>query len=100
MWKTIKKWFSKKEEIEHRYHDWEVVERSKIFFRVVDGFYVGHWQHVDEEAVEWGHKLHAEKKVCLKCGECVDEEEYAENYIESLWDREELAEKMWQDCKR
>lgn len=90
-------------------HDWHILEQD-------DRLHTSNRR--DDETKEWHHteslfdllnksdmcRAFAQKKVCLICGKCVDEIKEAFDQIQDRYDeentREDLALKLWQDCKK
>lgn len=108
MWNKTKRWFSVSEEFvpneepEECKHDWEYLPCSTVFWR--DGYFGGcaEWRHMEQPFCRERHsyQVWATRKVCLKCGKCINQEIEAEKQIQEKWDREELAEKLWEDCQK
>jgi hypothetical protein len=93
-------------------HDWQTVERCHWIRNYCNRY--GHWGYgfTSNYSVCMGIDLQhsanydwypTKKEVCLKCGECHDGVAFAIEKIQAQWDeddrREELAAKMWEDCK-
>lgn len=83
-------------------HDWEVVGYGDTYKFKFDGEIYYNKSSMGEQS---------KKKVCLKCGRCIDEEkewvkEYEKQEEKKRIDREEkvnrglLAKKMWKDCNK
>ena len=87
-------------------HDWFVLDWGE-HSRTFNGSSFGSWRR-DTHAKEKFYDLFMPidvsiRKVCLICGECVDTIAEAEAEIlareKNTRDREELAKKMWENCK-
>ena len=86
------------------FHDFEEVEEGDYYrYASSNTIYYG------KGLRRWRH-LYAVKKVCLKCGYCVNEiDEWKKKFEMQMEDikkraeekdnRKQLAKKMWEDCK-
>jgi len=105
-------------------HDWQYIETCPWLWKIGDRFIISHatpdqkyknslyqlenmmWDNnwrADEPDVKDYVYLKTHRKVCLTCGECIDEIALASDYIHAKWDeedrREALSAKMWEECK-
>lgn len=93
-------------------HDWEIVSICQWLIRTYEQQYSIPFGYYDDPDKPIGWRIlerprivgaSAIRKVCLNCGECIDEIAEASDCIHAQWDeedqRKELAEKLWDECK-
>lgn len=110
MFKWLAKLLETSPEMEHPEgcsHDWQTVEKCSWLWASGWGgrFFYKEYYKKDGFHITYGYTgpYNATRRVCLVCGECIDEISLASDYIHAKWDeedqRKELAAKMWEDCK-
>jgi len=87
-------------------HDWNVIKTYKDKCVVRNDTVYGNtrykFSYLEHSLSAYDNNLR--QKVCLKCGECVDEFQdaliYIQNEIDEEHKREELSKKLWEECDK